>query len=193
MTDAVFSVHPNARIWILAYLPAAAFEAMPWNAPGTDDVRVALESAGLADARLTMPWDERPADWPVETAPLPEDAYVVRARGTWRGANALSAALPMAKGGYPLRVVEVWQPDASAEPLPPPPPPPAAPRSTPRPIPAAPTSPRAPSYEPLPPPKPPKSRSGPAFVLGAGALAAVALVRASSVLRRPTRTAREAP
>jgi hypothetical protein len=195
-------MQPGARYRLLASIAVAAFQVMPWNAPGTDDVASSFANAGFSGVSLTMPWDSLPSDWPQESATPTADAFVVRAEGVWTRGATLAPRLALARSLHPVEVAEVWlraaapsadvpvPPDAPIAPTPPQRPPERpAPRV--RPTPPAPTPHLA--APPLPPPAPPHRRgmsAGGKLVLGGGAFAAVAflLVRAASPLRR-SRTA----
>jgi hypothetical protein len=197
-----FPMVRGARYRLLATIPNAAFQVLPWNAPSPEDISAAFKGVGFGNVVTIMPWEASPADWPSEVA-APEDAFVVRAGGVWTGADVLPVLLPLPGGRTALTIAQVWLHalPLSAEPLPPPARPGAAPRgaadepparppqppSAPRPPPAA----ASPSFtpEPLPPPRPPRGMgTGAKLALGGGAIAAATLLVAHAPFRR-SRTA----
>lgn len=195
-----FLARAGDRVRLLAWLPSSAFRVLPWEAPGPADIMSAL-APGLADVRLTMPWEEIPSAWmtmdPAPPAALPpsrEEPFVVRVEGTMK-ADRVPLALPVGK--QTLHVAAVWR-EPKADPAPSPQSIPAAtpttndaPRGPSSPSPSPPASPsprpapRTPPADPLPPPKTPRAASALPWVLGLGAV-----VAAVTFLRAPVRRAR---
>lgn len=192
-----FPMLAGGRYRIVAAIPDAAFQVLPWNAPSPADIVGSLEAAGLVAVTLVQPWEERPRDWPEEAA-APAGAFVVRAEGRWSADTALAAHVPLRGSEHAIAVLQVWLHAAPPSPAPQPLPPPTFPSRIPPNTPDAPTprpqrppqpTPRAVTPEPLPPPRPPKGmRAGAKLALGGGAIAAATLLIAHAPFRR-SRTA----
>ncbi len=189
-----FPMLTGGRYRLVASIPNAAFQVLPWNAPSPADIAGSLEAAGFRDVVLVLPWEERPHDWPGDSTD--GDAFVVRASSMWAGRDGLAAHVPLKGSEHAITIVQVWLHAAPPTPAPQPLPPPIAPTPGPAPTsapqrqqPAGPPAPRAVTPEPLPPPKPPKGIGTVAKVaLGGGAIAAATLLIAHAPFRR-SRTA----
>jgi hypothetical protein len=175
-----FLARVGERVRLIAWLPASTFRVLPWEAPGPAEITSVL-SPGLANVRLTLPWEEVPSAWttmdPAPPTALPssgEDPFVVRAEGTLK-TERVPLTIPMGK--QTLHVAAVWR-EPKSEPAPTPAPSPISPDPTPGS--ATPPSPRPSLHatpEPLPPPKPPRTNVL-SWALGLGAVfAAVTFVR----------------
>jgi hypothetical protein len=163
-----FAVERGVVYRFTAWIAQAAFNTLPWNAPGTNDISGAIERAGRRHLKLSFPWDQRPSDWPSENVVILSDAFVVRGEGTWDGGAVLPAAWPISGFDEALHVASVWK-HATAMPSPQPPAPSPTPPSPPPPSPRP-----APEPEPPDPPRRRRRRArgdGIAFLLG-GAVAA---------------------
>lgn len=189
-----FPMLVGGRYRLVATIPDAAFQVLPWNAPSPADIAGSLEAAGFGDVVVVLPWENRPQDWPAE-ASVTGDAFVVRATGTWTGRDGLAAHLPLRGSDQAISVQQVWMHAAPPTPTPQPLSPPIAPTPGPAPTPApqrpqpTPPAPRAVTPEPLPPPKAPKGiGTGAKVALGGGAIAAATLLVAHAPFRR-SRTA----